>query len=211
MNPLRKAAALALLLPAAGLIALTGAASATAENVSGDLDTEGPTSSPTASPTDKSYAEPDMTDVTPADPFVCPDGHVHVFYNDVDACASVGPDGEPDPAGIVLDSSGGILQPAGAAPAPVPEETTAPTGAAMPAPTAPSAAPVTQGPAEAAETPSAAAAPAGPAVTAGPAAAEKASSDSGPAALVIVGATVALLLAAAGAFGWERRREGADT
>lgn len=36
-----------------------------------------------------------MTDVAPADPFVCPEGHIHVFYNDVDACATVGPDGEP--------------------------------------------------------------------------------------------------------------------
>lgn len=67
MNPLRKAAALALLLPAAALIALTGAASATAENLTGDLDTEGPT--------DRAYEEPDMAAVAPADPPRCPEGN----------------------------------------------------------------------------------------------------------------------------------------
>lgn len=211
MNPLRKAAALALVLPAAtALIALTGAASATAENVTGDLDTEGPTTSST----DKAYEEPDMIDVAPADPFVCPDGHVHVFFNDVDACATVGPDGDPDPAGIVLDPSGGVLKPAGAIPAPETEETPEPpTAAATPAPSTPTSEPPTQEPSAAAEAPSsptAQAPAASPASVPSSTAAEEAASDTGP-VLVIAGGTVALLLAAAGAFVWERHSEGSDS
>ncbi|MFF2246268.1 hypothetical protein ACFVTM_19080 [Arthrobacter sp. NPDC058130] len=212
MNPLRKAAALALLLPAAALIALTGAASATAENATGDLDAEGPSASPTASPTDRSHAEPDMTDVAPAAPFVCPEGHVHVFYNDVDTCATVGPDGEPDPAGIVLDPSGGVLKPAGSS-ASATDETPEPAGSAVPAPSTPSAEPTTQGPSAAAEAPSSASAQAPSASSASsatPIAAEEAASDIGP-VLVIIGVTVALLLVAAGAFVWERHREDTDS
>ncbi|PVZ52602.1 hypothetical protein [Arthrobacter sp. H-02-3] len=204
MNPLRKISALVVVLTAAALLALTGAPAATAETATGDHSTE----DPTVSPTDRAYEEPDMTDVATPDPFVCPAGYVHVYFNDADACATASADGEPDPAGIVLDPSGGVLKPAGEVPAPTPVETPAPTVPAPTAPSTPAAAAVTPGPAEAAEAPSAPAQvpSASPSVDV-PAVVAQASSDTGPAALVIAGATVALLLVAAGAFVWARRSE----
>ncbi|WP_427133878.1 hypothetical protein [Pseudarthrobacter sp. S9] len=173
MNTLRRALALAALLPAAALIALTGAGPATADTETGTcadgyipvvFDNQdacapaGPGGEPLTigiiitstgeviqedrlpggsqvETPDKTYEEPDMADAVPEDPVLCPDGYMHVIYTDQDACATVGPDGEPDPAGAVLAPGEAVLKPAGEMPAPAP--TDAPAQSDAPEPTAP--------------------------------------------------------------------------